>query len=189
MNEVAKAFKIEKWPISAVKCYVGHSLGPASGDQLAAILGTWQYGLIPGIATLDKVAEDVHQSNLYFSRDHIEIDTESHCAALINSKGFGGNNGTGVIISPQATRRMLESKHGRKKMTDHQKASVAVTEHADLYDQDAIKGLTSPIYRFGEGVLEEKDLHLTERSIKVPGFKKRIRLDVPTPYPDMKFSD
>ena len=187
LNEVAKAFNIDNWPISAIKCYVGHSLGPASGNQLAAVLGTWQYGLIPGIATLDQVAEDVHQSHLYFSQDHIEIERKCHCAALINSKGFGGNNGTGVIISPEITRRMLECKHGKKKMLRHHEALSAVTEKADRYDQDAIKGLTRPIYRFGAKTLEESDLHITKDFVEVPGFKKRIRLDTPSPYPDMGF--
>jgi len=186
MNEIAKAFGIEKWPVSAIKCYVGHTLGPASGDQLASVLGTWKYGLIPGISTLDEVAEDVHQSNLLFSQEHIEVDIRHHRAALINSKGFGGNNGTGVILSPLTTRKMLEVKHGREKMLDYDKRNSAVTSRASEYDQEAIKGNTKAIYTFGENVLEEKDLNLTNQVIKIPGCKKNINLDLPTPYPDMK---
>jgi len=186
LNEIARAFNIQNWPVSAIKCYVGHSLGPASGDQLSAVLGTWKYGLIPGIATLDEVAEDVHQSHLLFSQEHIEVDIQKQSAALINSKGFGGNNGTGVILSPQTTRKMLERKHGIKKMVDYQSRSRAIVNKANEYDQEAIKGNTKPIYEFGENVLEEKDLDLTDQAIKIPGYKKSINLDIPTPYPDMK---
>ena len=186
LNQVAKAFKINKWPISAIKCYVGHSLGPASGDQMATVLGTWKYGWIPGISTLDEVAEDVHQSNLLFSQAHIEIDTKKHSAALINSKGFGGNNGTGVILSPQTTHRMLEQKHGRRKMVAYHHLCGHTVENAGEYDRETIKGNTRPIYEFGENVLEEKDLEMTDQAMKIPGFKKRINLDIPNPYPDMK---
>lgn len=186
LNEIAKAFGIKNWPVSAIKCYVGHSLGPASGDQMASVLGTWKYGLIPGISTLDQVAEDVHQSNLRFSRDHVEVDLECHRAALINSKGFGGNNGTGVVLSPLTTGKMLEEKHGRKKMSEYRKRNSAVAEKAIEYDQDTIKGRTKPIYSFGENVLGDEDLNLTDKSIIIPGFKKSVNLDTPTPYPDME---
>ncbi len=185
LNEIAKAFGIEKWPVSAIKCYVGHSLGPASGDQLATVLGTWQYGLIPGISTLDEVADDVHQSNLHFSQAHIDVDIRNQCAALINAKGFGGNNGTGVILSPLTTRKMLEEKHGRKKLMDYDNRNSVVVNNANEYDHAAIKGNTKPFYTFGENVLEEKDLNLTRYDMKIPGYKKSINLDLPSPYPDM----
>ena len=67
-HEVAKAFDIESWPIAAVKAYVGHSLGPASGDQMAATLGVFKYGILPGIKTIDKVAENVHSQRLSLSK-------------------------------------------------------------------------------------------------------------------------
>ncbi|NQU63847.1 MAG: beta-ketoacyl synthase, partial [SAR324 cluster bacterium] len=181
LNEIAKAFGIKNWPVSAIKCYVGHSLGPASGDQLASLLGTWKYGFIPGIATLDEIAEDVHQSNLHFSQAHIEVDLEHHGAALINSKGFGGNNGTGVILSPLTTHKMLAEKHGRKKMSVYQKRNSSVADKANEYDQETIKGRTKPIYKFGKNVLEESDLNLTDQALKIPGFKKSVNLDIPNP--------
>ena len=35
LNKVATAFDIEQWPVTAVKSYVGHSLGTASGELSA----------------------------------------------------------------------------------------------------------------------------------------------------------
>ena len=52
----AKTFGIERWPVAAIKAYLGHSLATASGDQLAATLGAWQYGVLPGIHTIEHVA-------------------------------------------------------------------------------------------------------------------------------------
>ncbi|MBU3915239.1 beta-ketoacyl synthase [bacterium] len=185
LNEIAKVFGIESWPVSATKCYTGHSLGTASGDQLAAILGTWEHGIIPGIFTLDEVAEDVHQSNLLFSKEHLDIGKSSQHAAFINSKGFGGNNGTGVILSPETTQKMLLRKHGHKKMNAYQERNSSVVNKADEYNREAIKGKIQPIYHFDKDVLEEKDLNLTDKSLTVPGFKKPIDLMTRSPYMDM----
>ncbi len=185
LNAVAKSFNIEKWPVSAIKCYLGHSLGAASGDQLAAVLGTWSHGLIPGIFTLDSIAEDVHQSHLHFSQEHIEVDNDTYQAAFINSKGFGGNNATGVILSPQVALDMLEQKHGRKKIQTFQNRQEKVKQNAMVYDSEAIKGHMTSTYIFGENVLDETHLDLNDRKIKVPGFDQAVNLDVSSPYTDM----
>ncbi|NCF33091.1 MAG: beta-ketoacyl synthase, partial [Proteobacteria bacterium] len=64
LNEVAHKFGLDPWLVGAVKCFVGHSMAPAGGDQLAAILGAWQDGLVPGITTIDHIADDVHHDHL-----------------------------------------------------------------------------------------------------------------------------
>ena len=46
-------------------------------------------------------------------------------------------------------------------------------------------GDIAPIYRFGEGVLEGKDLTLTDRAIRVPGFEHSIELSDDNPFDDM----
>ena len=45
LNEVAKTHGIKSWPVSAIKSYLGHSMAPASGDQLITSLGTWEKGV------------------------------------------------------------------------------------------------------------------------------------------------
>jgi len=105
LNELARINGIEQLPVGAVKAYVGHSLAPAGGDQLAAVLGLWEHGWLPGITTIDHIADDVHASHLKLPLQHLEMDPEASRAALINSKGFGGNNATGLFLSPAQTRR------------------------------------------------------------------------------------
>ena len=63
-DQVARANDIYDWPVAAVKAYLGHTIAPASGDQLAASLGVFHYGVLPGIATIDEVADDVYQERL-----------------------------------------------------------------------------------------------------------------------------
>jgi acetoacetyl-[acyl-carrier protein] synthase len=185
MNELAKVFGIDRWPVGAIKAYLGHSLAPAGGDQLAAILGTWQYGWIPGITTIERIADDVHRSNLQFEIEHRQIDPGTLDTALINSKGFGGNNATGVVLSPDVTRQMLAKRHGKDAMTEHAKRNEAIRAQIHDYDQRATAGQVATIYQFGEGVLDGDDLTITTSAITIPGYGQTIDLDLANPYPDM----
>jgi acetoacetyl-[acyl-carrier protein] synthase len=185
LNEIAKAFKIDSWPITAVKCYLGHPLTPASGDQLATALGTWATGILPGIFTLNQIADDVHTSNLSFSQAHVELGINGTDAAFLNAKGFGGNNVTGVALSPQVTSQMIERKHGKKALNSYLKKNESIREAASSYDQEATQGKFEPYYRDSERVLGENDLELTDKYLRVPGYKKEIDLNLENPYPDM----
>jgi acetoacetyl-[acyl-carrier protein] synthase len=185
MSALAGVFGIEDWLVGAVKAYVAHSLAPAGGDQLAAVLGAWQYGWVPGIKTITHIAEDVHKAHLMFSIPHVEVDPTKLDGAFINSKGFGGNNATALVLSPHVTRQMLERRHGRDAMLRHARAHEPVQAAIADYDSRMSRGLVAPIYQFGEGVLEAEDLTMSTDEIRVPGYGQPISLDVPNPYGDM----
>jgi acetoacetyl-[acyl-carrier protein] synthase len=168
-NEIAGAFGIENWLVSSIKCYVGHSLGAAAGDQFMAALGVWSDGIVPGIFTLDEIAHDVHKKHLRFSQQHIECGNTGMAACFLNSKGFGGNNASALVLSPQETEKMLQEKHGVHAINewrDRQLASHAQREH---YEQQAQQGIYQPLYRFGETVLTGEDLNINCDSITLPG--------------------
>jgi acetoacetyl-[acyl-carrier protein] synthase len=152
---------------------------------LASALGSWRYGWIPGINTIDKIADDVHDSNLHFSTRHMEIDPMAMDATLINSKGFGGNNATGLILSPFVARSMLEKKHGTRAYADYLNRNEATMQAAQEYDEQMSLGKIAPIYEFGNGVVDGQDLSISDREISIPGFEKSVDLDLPNPYPDM----
>jgi acetoacetyl-[acyl-carrier protein] synthase len=185
LNELARINGIERLPVGAVKAYLGHSMAPAGGDQLAAVLGTWEHGWLPGITTIDHIAADVHGSHLHFPMQHLPLDGRWAEAALINSKGFGGNNATGVFLSPARTLRMLEKRWGARTMTEWRHANERVEQLARDYDSAQDRGEVAPIYQFGEGVLEGQDLDITPEAIRLPGFGRPVRLDLDNPYPDM----
>ncbi|MEM7003246.1 MAG: beta-ketoacyl synthase [Pseudomonadota bacterium] len=182
-NELAKTFGIDNWLVGAVKCYLGHSMAPAGGDQLSAILGAWQHGWIPGISTIDHIADDVHHSHLNLSMQHTEINPSEMPVAFVNSKGFGGNNATGFFISPERTLAMLGKRHGSAAMQAYQARHEAVAEQAEAYNQQA--DTAAPIYEFGNGVLEGDELGLHADHLRIPGFPNPISLDVANPYEDM----
>jgi len=184
-NELAKTFGIENWPIAAIKSYLGHTLATAAGDQLVTTLGVWSDGIIPGIKTVDQIAADVHNSHIDILLDHKEIDPTKIDATFINSKGFGGNNATGAILSPTITRQMLAKKHGSAKLTRHGKANEVVQEKTAQYNTETNEGKNALIYQFGIGVVDGADLTLSDTEIKVPGLERSISLEVPNPYEDM----
>jgi acetoacetyl-[acyl-carrier protein] synthase len=185
MNEMAIKFGMTRWPVAAIKCYVGHSLGPASGDQLAATLGVWEDGIIPGIKTIEYIADDVHHSHCDYLMDHLEVGPESIDATFINAKGFGGNNSTAGILAPHVTTRMLEKKHGKDALVKYASLNESVRERARQYDDDTIAGKTSPIYHFGKNVVEGYDLEFNDTEISIPGYERPISIDLPNPYEDM----
>ncbi len=184
-NEMARNFGISKWPVAAIKSYVGHSLACAAGDQIMASLGTWNDGLIPGITTIDKIADDVHSSHLDFLLAHKEVDPESIDATFINSKGFGGNNATAALLGPHVTKRMLAKRHGKQKMQDHAGRNEPVQQATLDYDDAVIGGKNSLIYKFGEGVVDGADLDLSPERIRIPGHVQDVSLIIPNPYDDM----
>ncbi|WP_372782448.1 beta-ketoacyl synthase [Litorivivens sp.] len=181
LNEVAKAFGIGSWPVAAIKAYLGHTISSASGDQLAATLGVWAEGILPGIATVSRFADDIHTSNLSLSQAHREIDCD---IALLNSKGFGGNNATATAFSPAATRRLLEAKHGKRVLAQWQAKEEAVAVEAARYDDKAISGTANVIYRFDHQVLSGEELTLSDTEISLPGYAQPVSLAVETPYAD-----
>ncbi len=183
-SELAGSFGIEKWPIAAIKAYIGHSLACASADQLVASLGVWHDGIIPGIVTSQTIADDVHIDNLDFMLEHREIDPTAVDSVFINSKGFGGNNATAAVLAPHITRQMLERKHGKDALVQHAKLNEAVNERIAAYDDSMIAGENSAIYQFGVGVIEGEELKITSSSISIPGQENEVSLDVPNPYSD-----
>ena len=175
-DRVAQAFGINNWPVAALKSYLGHSLGSASGDQITATLGSWAYGLIP--------AGDVKAEHLAFSRDHRQIDPEEQTYAIINAKGFGGNNATATMLSPATVNRMLKARYSRSEWSAWERANEAVRAAQEAYDDEMIAGDMAPVYKFDHGVLGDSDVVLNEHEVVVDG--RAVNLDLESPFDDMR---
>ncbi|WP_439134438.1 beta-ketoacyl synthase [Pseudomaricurvus sp.] len=183
LDRVAETFGITDWPIAAVKAYVGHSIGPASGDQLIAALGSFKYNLVPGIKTIDCVADDVHQQRLSISvsdtsRQQIDV-------AFINTKGFGGNNATGVVLAPGVVEKMLAKRHGEKALAGYKVKLQAVIETAETYNQAALHGNFNIAYNFGANMIDDSLLSLSDSAIGIPGLNHQVTFNKESRYTDM----
>lgn len=186
LNQVARLHGVSDWAVSAVKSYVGHSLGPAAGDQIMASLGVWEHGIVPGIPTIDHIADDVHDDHLNILRDHLVLGSTSDMrGAVINSKGFGGNNASAVLLSPEETRTMLKRRHGEQAMSAYLKRNESVAAAAQEYDKLAVREGTPIIYQFGESVMDESDVEMTAESLRMAEFERAVSLKGDHPYGDM----
>ena len=185
LNETAKTFGISKWPVAAIKAYLGHSLAVSAGDQLMASLGVWSDGIIPGIGTIDHVADDVHSSHLKIGSEHLDVGEKGMDSVVLNSKGFGGNNATATIIAPHIVEQMLLKKYGSKAVSSYNGINEAVKQRASEYDMAASKGETRPVYNFDHNVMDAENLNISKESISVAGFDKEIDLEMTSPYADL----
>lgn len=183
-DQVAQVFEIENWPVAAVKAYVGHSLAAASGEQLIASLGVFKYGIIPGIKTIDKVADDVFAERLQISTRDV-VAPQPLDVAFLNSKGFGGNNATASIFSPHVVERMLARRYGAKVMACYQDKRAQVRTVAQAYDMAALQGNFATIYHFGEGLIDESQIKLDQEHLQLPGFAQAIDLTFTNRFADM----
>ncbi|MCP5130945.1 MAG: beta-ketoacyl synthase [Pseudomonadales bacterium] len=183
LSQSAGAFGIENWPVVAVKSYLGHSIGTAAGDQLAAVLGIWYSGVLPGITTIDSIAADVNQQHLSFSSTHREIDPEKQQYAIINAKGFGGNNASATFLSPVVTNRMLQKRYSKAEWKLWQEANQSVRERQQAYDDGMVAGSINPVYKFDHGVLGDADVAYSANRITIGG--SSVELGLVSPYDDM----
>lgn len=185
LDRVARAFGIEQWPLAAVKAYVGHTIGAASADQLISSLGIFTHGILPGIKTISGVADDVHADRLSIANKDRDLSDNLPEVAFLNSKGFGGNNASAAVLAPQVVEKMLIKRHGQKAFSQYQQKNQAVADNAEHYNQRAINGDLQTIYRFGENMIDENEIGLDDKELRIPGYSKAIPLKVDNPYDDM----
>ncbi|WP_438950932.1 beta-ketoacyl synthase [Porticoccus sp.] len=183
-NRVAAVFGISDWPVAAVKAYVGHTIASASGDQLMSALGTFKYQLIPGIKTIDRVASDVCQTHTSFPLQDRDVKDRGMDLALINSKGFGGNNATAVVISPRKVEEMLSRRHAAA-MDDYRLRLEQTHQRAVDYALRADRAELDVIYRFGEQIIDDSAIQLGRDGLTMPGFGKAVIFDKSNPWADM----
>lgn len=179
LSKVAKAMGLSDWAVTAIKGQLGHSQGTAGGDQLAMSLGAFAHQMIPGIRTTEQLAPDVITDGLKFVLHSEERPVE---AALINAKGFGGNNATAAILSPEATGRLLQSRWGSIQL----EGSDEVQEKQARYRHEIDRGTVEILYHYGEQIVEGEDLIIDADTVKVPGFGEPLALNIAkTKYNDL----
>lgn len=183
-DRVAQAFSIRDWPVTAVKSYLGHSLGPASGDQLISCLGVFRYGILPGIKSVSHIAPQVNNARLTIPLQDCKLEEDQGQIAFINSKGFGGNNATGGVYSPKLTHQWLRKRYGETVFADYQQRNRQVRRQTNAYDEAASQGELNVIYLFGQQGINEEDIKIDMNGITIPGFEKPITYATDKEYPD-----
>jgi acetoacetyl-[acyl-carrier protein] synthase len=179
LDAIARANDITAWPVAGIKTFVGHSQGSAAGDQLASALGSFAHGLLPGLPYLDAVADDVYGERLTFFREPLAFEAD---LAFLNAKGFGGNNATGVVLSPRVTEQLLVKRHGQAAIDTWRQRRETTLEASEAYARRADVTNFDIIYRFGQDVLEGPELAIDAQRIAIPGYGRPVSLAVDNPF-------
>ncbi len=169
LNGVAAAFGIEDWPVAAIKCFVGHTMAAAGGDQLASSLGVFTDGVLPGIATIDAVAADVERDHLRISREPLERAVTEWDVSFLNSKGFGGNNATATIASPRVAMDWIEQRHGGTALAKWREHNETTLRQAARWDHALTTGTAEIVYRFDYEVRSEDDVRIEDGTMHITG--------------------
>ena len=177
LNEVAATYGIKSWPVAGIKSFLGHSMAPASGDQLVTALGTWNKGIIPGIHSTETVADDVFDENLEILLENKVEDDNFYSAAFLNAKGFGGNNASATILSPLESKSLLIQRYSKNKMASYESKSEETRQKSSQHNKQSLKGNYNVVYKFNENVLHgETDVKIERGKIKLKNFKNPINL-------------
>jgi 3-oxoacyl-[acyl-carrier-protein] synthase II len=94
---LAKVFGTPGPLVTSIKGITGHSLGAAGSLEAVALALTYKHRLIPPTAGLSEVDPDIHLDIVTGSARPWEPGP-----SLSNSFGFGGHNGTLVLVPPPA---------------------------------------------------------------------------------------
>jgi acetoacetyl-[acyl-carrier protein] synthase len=185
LSKAATSFGATAIPVVAMKAFLGHSQGTAGGDQLHLSLGVWKDGILPGITTSHSIADDVYQDGLKFQLKHEAYGKDYFDGALLNSKGFGGNNATAVLLSPNQVMKMLKKRYSEAQISDYLVKNADVIANAEAYNQAMIRGESLPIYKFGFNVLGGEELTVTDKEIRLPGYDIPVSLNVENEFSDL----
>jgi acetoacetyl-[acyl-carrier protein] synthase len=140
--------------VTAIKSYLGHSLAAAGGDQMISSLGSWRNNLIPGIASTPKLADNVYNENVNFLLENLEFENNHFDFAVLNAKGFGGNNGTALVASPSKAMQLLQSKYSKHQIKKYNSQKESIDIQLMENKNRILKGDIQSRYIFGENVID-----------------------------------
>ncbi len=171
LSKCATSLEMKNLKVTGLKGYLGHTMGPAGGDQLACSLGIFDRGIIPGLISTPKLADDVITNNLNFCMENEEIDTSDLDAFFLNAKGFGGNNATTSIYKSNFVTKMLPKLFSKSKLTSYEATLEKTRENKLVYNSNCLEGNFNLIYRANEEILNpETDLEMTSEAIKLKDY-------------------
>ena len=183
ISSMSKAFDIKSLPVTAIKSYLGHSLAAAGGDQMISTLGSWRNNLIPGITSTPKLADNVFTENVNFLLENLEFENNHFDFAILNAKGFGGNNGTALVASPSKTMAMLQSKYSKDQIKKYNKQKEIIDYQLIENKNVILKGDIKSRYIFGENVIDGmNDFDVESHQITNKLNNEKFNLESNLPY-------
>ena len=171
LSKCATSLDIKNLKVTGLKGYLGHTMGPAGGDQLACSLGIFNQGIIPGLNSTPILADDVVKENLNFCMTNEEINIDDLDAFFLNAKGFGGNNATTSIYNPNFVKKLLPEIFTKKEINSYEKSLENTKKKKFDYNEKCLSGEFNLLYRANEELLNpDEDLEINQDSIKLKDY-------------------
>ena len=171
LSKCATSLDIKNLKVTGLKGYLGHTMGPAGGDQLACSLGIFNQGIIPGLNSTPLLADDVVRENLNFCMTNEEINIDDLDAFFLNAKGFGGNNATTSIYNPNFVKKLLPEIFTKKEINSYEKSLENTKKKKFDYNEKCLSGEFNLLYRANEKLLNpDEDLEISQDSIKLKDY-------------------
>ena len=116
---------------------------------------------------------------------YLEFENNHFDFAVLNAKGFGGNNGTALVASPSKTMAMLQSKYSKDQIKKYHKQKEKI-DHQLIENKNVIlKGDTKSRYIFGENVIDGmNDFDVESHQITNKLNNEKFNLESNLPYQD-----
>lgn len=171
LSKCATSLNMNNLKVTGLKGYLGHTMGPAGGDQLACALGIFSHGIIPGLNSTPKLADDVVTENLNFCMQNEEINIQDLDAFFLNAKGFGGNNATASIYNSNFVTSLLPQIFTKNEINSYAKSLEAVKNNRLSYQNKCLSGNFDLLYRANEDLLDPaSDIEISENSIRLKDY-------------------
>ena len=171
LSKCATSLNMNDLKVTGLKGYLGHTMGPAGGDQLACALGIFSHGIIPGLNSTPKLADDVVTKNLNFCMQNEEINIQDLDAFFLNAKGFGGNNATASIYNSNFITSLLPQIFTKNEINSYTKSLEAVKNNRLSYQNKCLSGNFDLLYRANEDLLDPaSDIEISENSIRLKDY-------------------
>lgn len=161
--------------VTSIKQVVGHSLGVAAADQIAVALGAWRHGWIPGVETIEDIAMHVDRRRIDVMTGPRETGGDAD-VVIVNAKGFGGNNASAVIVSPNETLARLERRYGARTLASFRNRQENVLHRIADADAEACRGNETVPYGVHDGRDDHERIHLADGALRIDGYALPIAL-------------
>jgi acetoacetyl-[acyl-carrier protein] synthase len=80
---------------------------------------------------------------------------------------------------------MLAKRYSTEEIAAYESRRQQVREKANAYDLKATQGHFDTIYHFGKDLIDENEIQMTDKEIRIPGFNNPIDLRMENRFKDM----
>ena len=172
-DSLAKAFGIKSLYLTSIKSHIGHSQGASAADQLACAINSWQLDMVPG--TIGGEMPELDSSILRCSSKPRAKDEFSPHLALLNSKGFGGNNASSLVLSPDLCHKLLASHATKAEWRDYTAKNQNFVEASNNFQQAVKQAMPSIPLQQAENDLQEFGVEADAMGLTIDGQKYPFR--------------